>query len=82
MDPCLFVSDRVMWVAYVDDLLFQSSDEKHINELAIKLRTKGLLLDQEDDAAGFLGVTLSKTDKEIIEMTQTGLIDQCIEAMS
>ena len=51
-----FVSDQVMAVAFVDDILFWSTDEAYINELGNKLRREGLLLEQEDNAAGFLGV--------------------------
>ncbi len=78
LDPCLFVGDRVVAIAYVDDILFWSKDEKHIIELAEQLRLQGLLLEQEDDAAGFLGVRLTKTDAGLIEMKQTGLIDRVI----
>jgi hypothetical protein len=39
-------------------------------------------LEQEDDAAGFLGVRLEKdTSTGLIEMKQTGLIDRIIEAL-
>jgi hypothetical protein len=44
-----------MAVAFVDDILFWSTDQAYINELGSKLRKEGLLLKQEDDAAGFLG---------------------------
>ena len=54
LDPCLFVGDRVTAVAWVDDLLFWSKDEKYIHELAIKLRAAGIDLEEEDDAAVFL----------------------------
>jgi len=41
------------------------------------LRAEGLLLEQEDAAAGFLGVKMTKTDDGLMEMKYTGLID-CI----
>ena len=81
MDPCLFVGPKVLAVAYVDDILFWAKDEKDINDLAILLREQGLLLEQEDDAAGFLGVRLSYTPDGKIEMKQTGLIDRVIETL-
>ena len=62
-------------MAYVDDLLFWAKDEADIVALTEKLRAKGLLLEPEDDAAGFLGVRLHKHDDGRIEMKQTGLID-------
>jgi hypothetical protein len=81
LDPCLFVGDKVMAVAFVDDILFWSTDEAYINELGSKLRKEGLLLEQEDDAAGFLGVKMTKTEDGYIEMRQTGLIDRIVEAL-
>ena len=80
-DPCLFVSEKVIAVAFVDDILFWSSDEAYINELGSKLRAQGLLLEQEDDAAGFLGVNMSRTEEGLIEMKQTGLIDRVLDAL-
>ena len=81
MDPCLFVGEKVTAVVFVDDILFWSSDEAYINELGTKLREQGLLLEQEDDAAGFLGVRMTKTDEGFLEMKQTGLIDRILEAL-
>ncbi len=81
LDPCLFVSDRVTAVAFVDDILFWSVDEAYINELGAKLREQGLLLEEEGDAAGYLGVEMTKTEEGLIEMKQTGLIDRVLEAL-
>jgi hypothetical protein len=82
LDPCLFVSDKVIAVIWVDDVLFWAHDESDIVELAQKLRAEGVDLEEEDDAAGFLGVRLERDpDTGMIEMKQTGLIDRCIEAM-
>ena len=47
---------------YVDDFLFWAKDEKDIHDLALRLREEEMDLEQEDDAAGFLGVRLSKDD--------------------
>ena len=80
-DPCLFIGNNVIAVSCVDDLLFWSPDKKHIHALAVKLRKAGLDLEQEDDAAGFLGIQLSKNEACQIEMKQTGLIDRIIEAL-
>jgi hypothetical protein len=49
--------------------------------LGALLRKEGLLLEQEDDAAGFLGVRMTKTDEGYLEMKQTGLIDRILEAL-
>ena len=67
---------------YVDDLIFWSRDEKHIFGIAQHLCDLGGLLEQEDDAAGFLGVKLTRDNTTgLIEMKQTGLIDRVIESM-
>ena len=82
LDPCLFVSEHVICIMYVDDILFWSKDEKHIHELVMKLRAEGVDLEQEDDAAGFLGVRLEKDEATgLLEMKQTGLIDRIIETL-
>ena len=49
--------------------------------MGTKLREQGLLLEQEDDAAGFLGVRMTKTGEGFLEMKQTGLIDRILEAL-
>ncbi len=82
LDPCLFVGKKVICICYVDDLLFWARDEKDIHDLAIKLREQGVDLEQEDDAAGFLGVRLERDPQTgLMEMTQSGLIDRVIEAL-
>ena len=80
-DPCMFIGEQVIAVAFVDDILFWSTDEKYINELGNQLRKQGLLLEQEDDAAGYLGVTMDKSEDGLLEMKQTGLIGRILEAM-
>jgi hypothetical protein len=80
-DPYLFVSERVVAVAFVDDILFWSRDEAYITKLGARLCKEGLLLEEEDDAAGYLGVDMTKTLEGYLEMKQTGLIDQILEAL-
>ncbi len=48
----------------------------------MQLRELGVDLEQEDDTAGFLGVTLEwDPETGLIEMKQTGLIKQVIKAL-
>ena len=82
LDPCLFIGEKVICIVYVDDLLFWARDETDINELAFGLRDLGVDLEEEHDAAGFLGVDLiPDPDTNKLEMRQDGLIDRCIEAV-
>ena len=69
-------------LGYVDDLLFWSRDEKEIDALAMQLHDVGLDLEQEHDAAGFLGVSLDRdSETGLLEMRQEGLIDRVIGAL-
>ncbi|EJK66248.1 hypothetical protein THAOC_12847, partial [Thalassiosira oceanica] len=82
LDPCLFIGEKVICIVYVDDLLFWARDDSDINDLAFGLRDLGVDLEEEHDAAGFLGVSLIPdpvTNK--LEMRQDGLIERCIEAV-
>jgi hypothetical protein len=66
----------------VDDLIFWSHDVPKINGIAMDLQKLGVDLEQEDDAAGFFGVTLDcNTSTGLLEMMQTGLIKRVIEAL-
>jgi hypothetical protein len=83
LDPYLFIGNIVNAVMYVDDILMWSTHEDHIYTLGDLLRAEGVDLEEEDDAAGFLGAKLVKDSKtgQMI-MTQEGLINRVIEALS
>ena len=50
--------------------------------MAIKVHASRVDLEQEDDAAGFLGVTLECNNKTLlIEMFQYGIIDRIVEKL-
>ena len=54
----------------------------NIYRVAIELCKFGVALEQEDDAAGFLGVKMDRdSNTGLIEMKQTGLIGRVIEAL-
>ena len=74
--PCLYVGENAVCIIYVDDIIFWSKNEQDIHDIAMNLRSVGVGLEQEDDAAGFLGVTMCQDkDTNLIEMKQTGIID-------
>ena len=81
-DPCLFIGTDVICVVYVDDLIFWSRDEAKIDKVGLELCKLGVALEQEEDAAGFLGVEFA-VDKStgLKEMKQTGLIKRVINAL-
>jgi hypothetical protein len=82
LDPCLFIGSKVICIVYVDDLLFWSPKAEFINELAEQLRAEEIELEEEGDAAGFLGVQLRRDETTgYIHMTQLGLAKRIIEAL-
>ena len=61
-------------IVYVDDIIFWSKDTEDINSSAMQLCELGVNLEQEDNATGFLKVTLEWGPTGLLEMKQTGLI--------
>jgi hypothetical protein len=46
----------VIFISYVYDLIFWARNERDIHHIATKLREVRVNLEQETDAAGFLGI--------------------------
>lgn len=80
-DPCLFISDKVICLVYVDDCLFYSPHQADIDTIIEDIRGTGMDLHKEDDVAGFLGVLIEKNENGLISLTQTGLIDRIITTL-
>ena len=80
VDSCLFMSEHVICVTYVDDCVMVSTDMKYINDIVKKLRANKMDLEEEDDVAGFLGVHIERR-KDSIKLTQKGLKQRIIEAL-
>jgi hypothetical protein len=81
-DPCLFIGPDVICVVYVNDIIYRSKDVPQINQVAMELHELGVDLEQEDNAAGFLGVTLDRdASTGLLEMKWTGLIKRVIKAL-
>lgn len=80
VDPCLFISDKVICLTYVDDCILVGKRHEDINDVIRKLREYGMELEEEDDVAGFLGVHIEKT-KDYVKLTQKGLTQRIIDAL-
>ena len=83
VDPCLFISDKVIAVVYVDDTLFYSPKREYIDEVLDKLKKQeNAELDVEDSVAGFLGVHIERDETQgTIKLTQQGLIKRILTAL-
>ncbi len=54
----------------------------NIDRVVMELCKLGVALEQEDDAAGFLGVKMERDSKTgLLEMKETSLIERVIEAL-
>lgn len=69
-------------MVYVDDTLLYADNPAHIDEAVQALRDRGMVLEEEDSVAGFLGVHIDRDDQGRIFMTQKGLIKRIIEALN
>ncbi|CAJ1969020.1 unnamed protein product [Cylindrotheca closterium] len=83
VDPCLFISDKVICLVYVDNTLFFSPKEEYINEAIESLNSQGVAVEIEDSVAGFLGVHIKRDESnKTIKLKQKGLTERIIEALN
>jgi len=83
IDPCLFVSDKVIALIYVDDTLFFSPKQEYIEEAIGKLEAEHVEIEREQSVAGFLGVHITRDEtNSTIKLTQVGLTKRIIEALN
>jgi hypothetical protein len=74
VDPCLFISDKVICLVYVDDTLFYSPRQEYIDEVIQQLQEQGMDLEVKGSVAGFLGVHIERNEQDdSIKLTQRGL---------
>ena len=81
LDTCLFIGYTMIALMYVYNILMWSTEYQNMIDLKKLLITEGVDLEEENDAAGFLGLQLTKTEVGSTMMTQEGLIDRIIEDM-
>jgi len=82
VDPCLFISDKVICLVYVDDTLFYSPKQEYIDEVIEKLQDQEMGLEVEGSITGFLGVHIECDNKDgSIKLTQKGFIKRIIDTL-
>jgi hypothetical protein len=81
-EPCVFMNDKVICIFYVDDTLLYSPKESYIQEAIEALRKEDMDLEVERDAAGFLGVLITKKPDGTIHLSQTGLTQRILAALN
>jgi hypothetical protein len=77
-DRCLFLRKDCILMVYVDDCLIFAEDNTMIDSLITEL-SKGFPLQDEWDVNTFLGVQITKNDKDkTITLTQPSLVQQIL----
>jgi hypothetical protein len=77
-DPCMYCSDGVIVLTYVDDCLFFGKDKVKINNKIQNIQASGLKLTFEDDIYAFLGVQVIQKENGQVELLQCGLNDKML----
>ncbi len=80
LDPCLFISKRLIVVIYVDDILIHGISAKEIDELIENLKKDDISLHKEGTAEGYLGVDSQKEGNNIT-LLQEGLTKRTISML-
>ena len=80
LDPCLFMSDKLIVSIYVDGVLVYAQDSKYIDDLIKKLQVDDILLCWEGTAEGCIGIKVERDDSKPT-LSQPGLVKQAVEAL-
>jgi hypothetical protein len=81
-DPCLFISNDIIVIVYVDDLLLYARDDSTIDSLISKLKKDDIWIRKEESTEGYLGVDISDCSSDgSFTLTQSGLTKRVIEAL-
>ena len=74
---CLFQSNELVILIYVDDTLFIAKNQSSLNDILSALKLT-FHLTEESDIHTFLGINFAITSEGNITLTQTTLIDKVI----
>ena len=81
-DPCLFISENIICIVYVDDCLFFARDKKKIHDLLKSFTDDGDKYNWEHtvegDVSEYLGIEINKIGNDAFQFVQTGLIDKIL----
>ena len=78
IDPCLFIKNNIICLIYVDNTIFFSKYQKHIDKMVTSLKNYFDLTD-EGDVYAYLGVKIENSHDGSITMTQLTLIESIIQ---
>ena len=79
-DPCLFMSNSLIVILYVNDILIYGKSEAEIDGFIDRLKQDEIALHKEGTAEGYLGVDIQRNGDKIT-LLQEGLTKRIIAAL-
>ena len=80
LDPCLFMSDKLIVIIYADDVLVYARDSGDIDDLIKKPQEHDILPCREGTAEGYLGIKVERDCSETT-LSQPGLVKSVVETL-
>ena len=81
IDECMFVKDNTILLVYVDDAIVTGPSKEEIEEIYDQLDSK-FDISYEGDITDYLGVHITRTSSQGIQLTQKKLINSIIRDMN
>ncbi len=80
IDDCVFFRSDIIFMLYVDDVIFLGNDDMQLLQEAIKeIQGMGLNIKDQGHPADYVGSSIKKHCNCFYEFTQCALIDSIIE---
>ena len=84
LDPCFFMSQNLIVIIYLDDILIYGKHDVEINSFIERMRNKDVALHRERAAEGYLGVDIQyqgEGPEHTVTFKQEGLTKRIINAL-
>ncbi|KAL7489956.1 hypothetical protein ACHAW6_016111 [Cyclotella cf. meneghiniana] len=78
IDECVFHCDDIIFVVYVDDVIFLGPDECKLTNVIKEMKKIGLDIEDQGWPADYVGVTITKHSNGYFKFIQRDLIDSII----
>jgi hypothetical protein len=78
IDDCIFFCGDIIFMVYMDDGIFLSSDKSQLQDVIKEIQNLGLNIEDQGHPADYVGVNIKKLNDDSYEVTQRALIDSII----
>ncbi len=79
VDDCVFYSDDVIFIVYVDNGIFLESSKEQLTGIITGLQNLDLSIEDQGHPADYIGVNIKRLKNNLIELSQCTLIDSFID---